>query len=69
MRVVGSARHEGREGPTMHTLTMVLLTIALVCEVHDVRSSDPAEILVVGSLIVALVVHDLLRDRRLHQLE
>jgi hypothetical protein len=48
----------------MHTLTMVLLTIALVCEVHEVRSSYPGEFLVVGSLIVALVVHDLLRDRR-----
>jgi hypothetical protein len=48
----------------MHALTMVLLTIGLVCDVQEVRSSGPAEFLVAGSAIVALVVHDLLRDRR-----
>ncbi len=48
----------------MHALTLVLLTIALVCDVQEVRSGDPAEFLVAGFAIVALVVHDLLRDRR-----
>jgi hypothetical protein len=48
----------------MHTLTMLLLTIALVCDPHDVRSGNLAEFLVAGSAIVALVAHDLLRERR-----
>lgn len=48
----------------MHTLTVVLLTIALVCDPHTVRSSTTIEFLVAGSVIVALVVHDLLRDRQ-----
>jgi hypothetical protein len=48
----------------MHTLTMVLLTTALVCEPQAARSSDLTDFLVAGSVIVALVVHDLLRDRR-----
>ena len=47
----------------MHPLTMVLLTIALVCDPQDARSSNLAEFLVAGSVIVALVVHDLHRDR------
>jgi hypothetical protein len=48
----------------MHALTMVLLAIALVCDVQEVRSGSPAEFLVAGFVIMALVVHDLLRDRR-----
>jgi hypothetical protein len=48
----------------MHALTLVLLTIALVCDPQEVRSGSLAEFLVAGSAIVALVVHDLLRDRR-----
>jgi hypothetical protein len=63
MRAVGSARHDLGE-PIMHTLTMLLLTIALVCDPHDVRSGNLAEFLVAGSAIVALVAHDLLRERR-----
>jgi hypothetical protein len=47
----------------MHALTMVLLTIGLVCDVQEVRSSDPAEFLAAGSAIVALVMRDPLRDR------
>jgi hypothetical protein len=48
----------------MHALTLVLLTIALVCDVQEVRSGSPAEFLVAGFVIMVLVVHDLLRDRR-----
>jgi uncharacterized membrane protein YadS len=48
----------------MHILTMALLTIGLVCDVQEIRSSNPAEFLVAGGAIVALVVHALLRDRR-----
>jgi hypothetical protein len=48
----------------MHTLTMVLLTTALVCEPQAARSSDFTDFLVAGSVIVALVVYDLLHDRR-----
>jgi hypothetical protein len=46
----------------MHILTMLLLTTALVCEPQAARSSDLADFLVAGSVILALVVHDLLRD-------
>jgi hypothetical protein len=47
----------------MHTLTLVFLSIALVCDPHEVRSSSLIEFLVAGSVIVALVTYDLLRDR------
>jgi hypothetical protein len=63
MRDVESALKD-LEGPMMHALTMVLLAIALVCDVQEVRSGSPAEFLVAGVVIMALVVHDLLRDRR-----
>jgi hypothetical protein len=47
----------------MHILTLVLLTLALVCDPHEVRSSSLVEFLVAGSVLVALVTYDLLRDR------
>ena len=48
----------------MHLLIMLLLIIGLVCEEQEIRSSDVGEFLLAGSAIVALVVYDLVRDRR-----
>ena len=57
------------EGLVMHALTLVLLTIALVCNPDQVRSSSLAEFLAAGSIIVVLVVYDLLRDWRASTVE
>jgi hypothetical protein len=48
----------------MHLLIMLLLTIALVCDAQEIRSSDLVEFLLAGSVMVALVVYDLVRDGR-----
>ena len=60
LRIVGSAP-QVLGGTDDACADLVLLTIALVCDVQEVRSGDPAEFLVAGFAIVALVVHDLLR--------